>query len=251
MSKLTDLLSRHPKQHVHSSYLNLVKGSVGIMINPENTDTVFDIEDGLRKSESTRELLRFTAQDSGVMSMIQERYLRPVPDTQKLRMLPVGTLGKAYVEHLDTHGFDPNYYRKIDVQDDTDYIMMRIRQTHDIWHVVTGFDTHPLGEIAIKGVELSQTHRPMAAAICAGGIFRYMLKQPEEFGACIESIAAGYHLGLRAKSLLAMKWEEMWDRQLDELRSSLDLVPLGPHGGALTVDFSPVVLQETERSTIN
>jgi len=60
-------------------------------------------------------------------------------------------------------GFDPDYYRKIDVQNDIDYVMMRIRQTHDIWHVVTGFDTHPLGEIAIKAVELSQTHRPMAA----------------------------------------------------------------------------------------
>ncbi|MEL6911587.1 MAG: Coq4 family protein [Cyanobacteria bacterium J06598_4] len=246
MGKLADLLSRHPQQHVHSSYLTLMKGSIGIMINPENTETVFDIEDGLRQSKSTNELLRFTAQDPGVRQMIQERYLKPVPDTSKLKKLPGRTLGRAYVEHLDTHGYDPNYYRKIDVQDDIDYIMMRIRQTHDIWHVVTGFDTHPLGEIAIKGVELSQTHRPMAAAICAGGVFRYMLKQPEEFGHCIESIAAGYHLGLRAQSLLAVKWEEMWERQLDELRASLDVVPLGVHGGALNVSFAPVSLCEKQ-----
>ena len=87
----------------------------------------------------------------------------------------------------------------------------------------------------------------MAAAICAGDIFRYMLKQPEEFGACIESIAAGYHLGLQARSLLAVKWEEMWERELDELRSSLDVVPLGSHGGALNVDFSPAVLKPLEQ----
>lgn len=246
MSKLTDLLSRHTNQHTHSSYLTFVKGTVGMLIDPENTASVFDIEDGLRQSESTGELLGFTAKDTEVMSMIKERYLRPVPDTQKLRMLPQGTLGRAYVEHLDTHGFDPDYYRKIDVRDDTDYIIMRIRQTHDIWHVVTGFDTHPLGEIAVKGVELSQTHRPMAAAICAGGIFRYMLKQPEEFGSCLESIAAGYHLGLRARPLLAVKWEELWDRPLEELRQSLDVVPLGCHGGALNVDFSPAILREAD-----
>ena len=251
MSKLENLLSKHPKQHVHSSYLTLIKGSFGILINPDNTETVFDIEDGLRRSESTSELLRFTTQDPGVRRMMQERYLKPVPNTDELRTLPEGTLGRAYVKHLDTHGYDPNYYRKIDVKDDTDYVMMRIRQTHDIWHVVTGFDTHPLGEIAIKGVELSQTHRPMAAVICAGGIFRYMLKQPEEFGNCIESIAAGYHLGLEAQSLLAVKWEEMWDRPLAELRESLNVVPLGPHGGALNFKFAPAVLQEVEKLAID
>ena len=117
--------------------------------------------------------------------------------------------------------------------------MMRIRQTHDIWHVVTGFDTHPLGEIAIKAVELAQTHRPMAAAICAGGVYRYMLKQPEEFSDCLESIVAGYHMGLQSHALLAMRWEELWDRKLEDLRERLGVVEIGPRGGQLTVDFSP------------
>jgi len=104
---------------------------------------------------------------------------------------------------------------------------------------VTGFDTHPLGEIAIKAVELAQTHRPMAAAICAGGVFRYMVKQPEEFADCLESIVAGYHMGLQAKPLLAMKWEELWDRKVEDLRERLGVEVMGPRGGQLSVDFSP------------
>lgn len=209
------------------------------MLNPEGTQSVFDIEDGLRRSESTDELLRFTAKDSQVQHLIKDRYLQPVPDTEALGKLPSDTLGYRYVQHLESHGFDPNYYRKIEVENDIDYVMMRIRQTHDIWHVITGFDTHPLGEIAIKAVELAQTHRPMAAAICAGGIFRYMLKQPQQFGDCIESIAAGYQMGLYAKPLLAMKWEELWDRKLEDLRESLGVNVVGPHGGQLSVDLSP------------
>ena len=244
MTKLANLLTRHSNQHTHPSYLTFVKGTLGMLVNPDGTESVFDIEDGLRESESTRELLKFTTKDSEVKKIIAERYLRPVPNTKELKKLPLGTLGRAYVEHLDTHGFDPDYYRKIDVQDDTDYIMMRIRQTHDIWHVVTGFDTHPLGEIAIKGVELAQTHRPMASSYLCRRIFRYMLRLPEEFGSCIESIAAGYHLGLRSQSLLAVKWEEMWDRELEEIRQTLDVVPLGCHGGALNVEFAPAVLKE-------
>ena len=210
-----------------------------MMLHPEGTQSVFDMEEGLLKSKSTEELLRFTSKDPAVRVMIDERYLQPIPDTEALSKLPKDTLGYRYFYHLDSQGFDPDYYRKIDVQDDIDYVMMRIRQTHDIWHVITGFDTHPLGEIAIKAVELAQTHRPMAAAICAGGVFRYMLKQPEQFGDCLDSIVAGYHMGLQAKSLLAMKWEELWDRKLDDLRERLGVVEIGPHGGKLDVDFSP------------
>jgi ubiquinone biosynthesis protein Coq4 len=229
----------HRNQHKHPSYLTFVKGSLGMMLNPEGTQSVFDMEDGLMKSASTNELLRFTAKDPGVLAMINERYLQPVPDTEALGKLPKNTLGYTYFNHLDSMGYDPDYYRKIDVENDIDYVMMRIRQTHDIWHVITGFDTHPLGEIAVKAVELAQTHRPMAAAICAGGVFRYMLKEPEQFADCLESIVAGYHMGLESRALLSMKWEELWDRDLEELRRELGVEVLGPRGGQLSVDFAP------------
>ena len=210
-----------------------------MMLSPEGTQSVFDLEDGLMKSKSTDELLRFTSKDPTVRALIDERYLQGLPDTEALSKLPKDTLGYRYFYHLDSMGFDPDYYRKIDVQNDIDYVMMRIRQTHDIWHVITGFDTHPLGEIAIKAVELAQTHRPMAAAICAGGVFRYMVKQPEEFADCLESIVAGYHMGLHSRPLLAMKWEELWDRKVEDLRERLGVQVMGPHGGQLNVDFSP------------
>ena len=210
-----------------------------MMLNPEGTQSVFDLEDGLMKSKSTDELLRFTSKDPTVRSLIDERYLQPIPDTKALSRLPKDTLGYRYFNHLDSMGFDPDYYRKIEVENDVDYVMMRIRQTHDIWHVITGFDTHPLGEIAIKAVELAQTHRPMAAAICAGGVYRYMLKQPDEFADCLESIVAGYHMGLQSRPLLAMKWEELWDCKVDDLRERLGVEVIGPRGGQLSVDFSP------------
>ena len=232
-------LNLHKNHHTHSSYLTFLKGSLGMMLNPEGTQSVFDMEDGLMKSKSTKELLRFTIKDPAVRELIRERYLQPVPDTEALSKLPKDTLGYRYFYHLDSQGFDPDYYRKIEVQNDIDYVMMRIRQTHDVWHVVTGFDTHPLGEIAIKAVELAQTHRPMAAAICAGGVFRYMLKQPDEFGDCLDSIVAGYQMGLQSKSLLSMKWEDLWDRKIDDLRERLGVTPMGPHGGKLNVHFAP------------
>lgn len=231
---LKGFLDRHTNQHKHMAYLTFAKGGLGLMLDPFHTASVFDIEDGLRHGKAQEESFSFTAQHPAVQEMIKERYLmHQVPDTEALKRLPVGTLGQRYVNHLESMGFDPDYYRKIDVKSDIDYVLMRIRQTHDIWHVVTSFDTHPLGEICVKAVELAQTHRPMAGAICAGGMFRYLFKEPQMFNAYLESVAAGYRLGIKAKPLLAMKWEEMWERPLDDIRAELNVRPLGPHGGEL------------------
>ncbi|MEO0512646.1 MAG: Coq4 family protein [Planctomycetota bacterium] len=235
MSLLSTLLTRHKKHHTHATYLTALRGAMGMIRNPENTQSVFDIEDGLRDSESTREALRYTARDPAVQEMIRERFLRPVPDTDRLKQLDKGTLGREYVDHLDAMGFDPDYYRKIDVNDDVDYILMRLRQTHDIWHVVTGFSTSPLGEICVKAVELAQTHRPMAAVICAGGTFRYLLHDPKHFGDCVNSISIGYQLGLKARPLLSKKWEDEWERPLDDIRDELDVTPIAPDGAGIQV----------------
>ena len=230
MSVFERFVEKHRKHHTHPNYLATLRGAMGMLRDPEHTESVFDIEDGLRHIQATREAFDFTAQDPRVREMIEERYLQPVPATARLRQLDPGTLGRTYVDHLDSMGFDPDYYRKIDVKDDIDYILMRIRQTHDIWHVVTGLDTTQLGEISVKAVELAQTHRPMSAVICAGGVFRYLMKEPEQFGDCLKTISMGYQIGLKAKPLLAMKWEEQWERPVDEIRADLDVEPLAPNG---------------------
>lgn len=235
MSLFDALVRKHRQHHTHATYVTALKGALGMIRDPEHTESVFDIEDGLRHTEATREALRYTARHPAVEQMIAERFLRPVPDTERLKQLDRGTLGREYVEHLDSMGFDPDYYRKIDVKDDVDYILMRLRQTHDIWHVVTGFSTSALGEICVKAVELAQTHRPMAAVICAGGTFRYLLHDPKEFGACVNSISIGYQLGLKAKPLLSKKWEDEWERPLADIRAELDVHPIAPDGSGIEV----------------
>ena len=105
--------------------------------------------------------------------------------------------------------------------------MMRLRQTHDIWHVVTGFDTDPASELGIKAVELAQTRRPMAAVVASGGILRFLYKEPEHLGEALSAVSEGYEMGIKAKPLLAQKWEDHWERPLAEWRNLLNLTPAG------------------------
>jgi ubiquinone biosynthesis protein Coq4 len=159
----------------------------------------------------------------GVPELMAERYLAPPLDVDALARMPAGSLGHALAGHFLDHGFDPDYYRKVEVVSDLDWVLMRMRQSHDIWHVVTGIGTDRVGEIALKAFELAQTWRPMAAVITCGGLLRYLLKDPEQMGTVLAGIGHGYQLGYRAQPLLAQRWECHWERPLAAWRQALGL----------------------------
>ena len=211
------------KGHIH--YLQTLKGAVMMLRDPYHTESVFDIEDGLRDIDAYEEALAFTRKDPGVARLMEERYLAPAADIEALSNCPAGSLGKAYADHITENGFDADYFRKIDVQSDLDWMLMRIRQTHDLWHVVTGLGVGPFGELGLKAFELAQTRRPMAAVITTGGVMRYVMKNPDELGDVLNYIAYGYRLGTEAKPFLAQTWETGWDEPLAAWRERLGVKP--------------------------
>lgn len=221
---------RRPRHQI--DYLRTLSGVVGMIRNPEATDSVFDIEDGLRRSGAMDSFLERVSGLPGVAELMQERYLAPPHDLEALARLPEGSLGRALWRHFTDHGFDPDYYRKVEVLSDLDWVLMRLRQSHDIWHVVTGIGTDRVGEIALKAFELAQTWRPMAAVITCGGLLRYLLKDPERMGDVLAGIGHGYQLGYRAAPLLAQRWECHFERPLVDWRRAVGLPeqPLTPAG---------------------
>lgn len=220
---LLDLLRhrRHDRDQIH--YLQTLRGVVGMFRNPEGTDAVFDIEDGLSDTRAAQGVVTRVARDPAVTALMHTRHLAGPVDLDALAKLPEASLGYAFARHILDHGFDPDYYRKIPVRTDLDWVLMRMRQTHDIWHVVTGIDSSRLGEIAIKAFELAQTWRPLAAVITCGGMLRYLMKDPDQLGDAMTHISHGYQLGRRAAPFLAQTWEQGWARPLAEWRAAVGL----------------------------
>lgn len=202
-------------------WMQTMRGVIGMLRDPEHTESVFDIEDGLRGIEAYRRSLDFVRTLPGVADLVAARYLAPPPDLRRLAELPPGSLGRAFARHILDHDFDPDYFRKIEIRDDLDYVLLRIRQTHDIWHVVTGFDTSRAGEIALKAFELAQLRRPMSAVIAAGGVLRALIAQPEQTDVVLRAVARGHRLGLGCAPFLAQRWEQAWDRPLAAWRAEL------------------------------
>ncbi|CCI05094.1 hypothetical protein MICAC_6650001 [Microcystis aeruginosa PCC 9443] len=66
------------------------------------------------------------ASDQATAQIIAQRYLAASPCLETLLKLPEDSLGYHYATHLISLNFDPNFYRSIQVNSDTDYLLLRL-----------------------------------------------------------------------------------------------------------------------------
>lgn len=203
-----------------------LKGTLSLFANPTNTLSVYDIEDGLRHQKATTLSIQFLLDQPGIQEIVTERYLAPTPDIEALLQCPVGSLGHTYATYITSHGFDANFFRTLSVEDDTSYLFLRRRQTHDLWHIVAGFDINEESEIGLKAFELAQTRSMMSALLIAGGLIRTLFKYPERLDYLLDRIAVGYRIGAKAHPFLAQKWELEWSKPLSQWQRGLNVTPM-------------------------
>lgn len=220
MKRLDDI------RKINLDFLVTLKGVVALMSDPEQTNSVFDVEDGLHHTKAAQQAVEFAKSKPGVAELFAERYFAEPPDIEALLQLPPDSLGHTYATYIQQYGFDPNFYRKVKIEDDVTYMFARMRQTHDIWHVVAGFGVDVNAELGLKAFEIAQVHRPLAAILVCGGLLRTLFRSPEHLDGLLDQIAIGYRMGSKAKPFLAQKWEDHWEKPLTEWRSELDVHPM-------------------------
>lgn len=142
-------------------------------------------------------------------------------DFARLRSLPPETLGGAYARYLDDNGLDPDLFQAPPgLPPAIQAIAQRVRQTHDIWHVLTGYAPDVPGELALQGFTFAQLGMPSSLLIATVGT---IVKAPR----AAASVLDGYRRGAAARFLPPIRFEKMWERSVDELRAELGVVPLG------------------------
>jgi ubiquinone biosynthesis protein Coq4 len=109
------------------------------------------------------------------------------------------------------------------IYSDSSYVEARISQTHDIWHVVTGFGISEVEEIGLQAFHLPQFPYPLAVALLSSSLMSTLLFKPQELPSLVSVIQHGWQMGKKAKSFFAQKWEESWDKPLSQWRTELNL----------------------------
>ncbi len=148
-------------------------------------------------------------------------------DYGQLRQLPSGTLGAAYVRHLDDNGLSADYQAAATryVQDDAvAYWMRRFRQTHDVWHALTGLGTSGHEEVVLHAFSWGQLRLPVSGMVVFFGTLKHIVGE-RRWRVLRHGLAKAYRSGRDASPLLSVHWERCWEHSLEEVRQRYSVEP--------------------------
>lgn len=192
---------------------------------------------------------------------LDERYFSNY-SAEAIKDCKPGTLGAIVYDFMMTSGMDIGFqYQGEPVQDDLHYYQLRSSQSHDIEHLVTGFEPNPYGENALiffKAYTEGKYFSPEVAAIngrqiltaTGANIIKDCLHYPAIIPHLFEGMAHGINMAKRAKKLfLYAKWEEYWDVAMVDVREEFGLYDAPEHGAwdwteALRLDYEPAYMRK-------
>jgi len=214
---------------LHQGYLFL-KGIYNFVLRPTSRQTFMALSEAVVRFRANRDAVRFMLDDPRVAELCRERYIGNSYDPNVLIHYPAGSLGHELAAAMLRRGFDPEFYRDYygdgapRFENDEQYLRFRVRQTHDIVHIITGFDMDEFpGELGMQAFHAAQTRRPFSVALVGFGLIRIVLK-PGELPQTLQQVAKGFAMGYAVRSLVGERFEENWAKPVAEWRRELGLV---------------------------
>ena len=195
-----------------------------LLKDPDDTAQVFRIIDALSGNTGERLFLRFRRDPSGARILAERRDLLAVlSDRGMLEALPAGTLGRTYADFVSREQLTADGL--VDASEaersrrnygwERRLLQDRLRDSHDLMHVVTNYGRDLVGEAALLAFSFAQTLNPGVGFIVAVAWFK------AGRGKVRGLIVDGFRRGRRAAWLPAFDWEGALSRPLDDVRREL------------------------------
>ena len=207
--------------------------------DPERTDEVFVITSSLSGDSIQRGHTRFAATPLGRNVLDTRRALLDrLTDRAALARLPEGSLGRAYLHFVETNNIaadglveaseagENDASRKNaygELNEEQIHYACRLRDMHDLWHVVTGYSTQPFGEVCVVTFSYPQTGNLGLGVIGLIGALKVARGYP--LRAVLSAAWQAYRNGRRAAWLPAADWEALLAQPLAAVRAQLKLTP--------------------------
>ena len=205
-----------------------LRAARALFANPEDLPQVFTMIEALSGNTIERIERRFARGIAGRRLLLtRPDIVSLLEDREALRRLPEGSLGRTYLAFLESEGISAKGIRDADAMGKSGqrelsptqiFVSDRMRDTHDLWHAVTGYRGDVLGEVALLAFILAQTWNFGIATVLAVGLLK-TLNAPETRKLVID----GFRRGQRAAWLPAAEWEELLAQPIGEVRAWLNI----------------------------
>jgi ubiquinone biosynthesis protein COQ4 len=200
-----------------------------LMSDKDATGQVFEIMRALNGTSTREGYARLlTTEQGGRLAFEHVDVVERLSDREWLDSFEPGTLGAVYRDFTRAGGISPEGLVAVsnDVMTETPHPVAwfgrRIRDTHDLWHVLTGYNLDRLGEASLVAFSYAQTRALGWAAIALGVVIQSLRRG--QFGH-IRSIWQGYRSGQRARWLPGEDLIALMHQPLDAVRERLGITP--------------------------
>jgi ubiquinone biosynthesis protein COQ4 len=213
-----------------SAYRNLLKrlavDLAALCSNPNDLDHAFDLLNATYSTDVAQAARDRLKADPAIQALVKDQYWGHWPKAKELADLPAGSLGHVYGVFLTSQGLSelPAPVLSKEMASDDAYLQLRIRSTHDLWHVIAGLPITMAGEAAANGLTTEQLRWPGSALLIAADLVHRVSDADEVTAVDVGvAIAYGLNLGATAQPLLAQRWEEGWETPLQTWRDALGI----------------------------
>ncbi len=179
-----------------------------------------------------RYLANFRATDGAAEFLAERHFAEPI-GLDDLAAMPAGSMGRGYHDFLVTNGLEKNLATnygmlhdgvaargRLDrMPDDMKYAILRGFQIHDLLHVITGYTSSPLDELALQAFCLAQLQFPYFGMWMATTTSNMTFLRPDAIVPVMDAISQGWRYGRSTPNLQFAKWETSFAAPLTDVRS--------------------------------
>ena len=204
-----------------------------LLSDGDDTEQVFVIMRALNAGNGKRNFARLVRTvEGGAMAFAQEELADRLSDPAYIAGFAPGTVGAAYREFLRETGYTAMGLAEVSNLDKAEVPMRhpyawfgrRIRDTHDIWHVLTGYKAdETLGEACLVAFSYAQVGGLGWAFIAGGAALKSLVVTKSTLFA--RAVWEGYARGRRAQWLAGEDYHALLNEPIAAARARLGLRP--------------------------
>ncbi len=201
-----------------------------LLADPEQTEEAFNVVRAIDAGGLDRLYRRFSSTEEG-RRLLRDKpsLLAALSDTASLAAMPEGSLGRAYLAFCAREGITPGGLVEASAPTDADiidedhrFIAERMRDSHDLFHLVTGCRTDLAGELGVLAFTTAQTGSLGTGFLVAAG-YLHSFSLRDMGGAGRRMAREMFARGLRAEWFPTADWERLLASPIDDVRIELGL----------------------------
>jgi ubiquinone biosynthesis protein COQ4 len=216
----------YPMKKIYK-YIKLMYVSILFVKDPKKLEEVLAIAGSIHDKKEMNAIIGHLETLPKPAAALKSRPSLGKINVLELAELPVGSLGYEYAEYLKRNGFAPDDIRVRSENEMAgtleEYVINYFYNTHDLFHVVTGFETDVAGELGLQAFYCAKGPGNFTVFVMGLLLLNTFLFAQEEKDARLEAIANGWRLGRKSVNFFGIDWASMWARPLTQIRQELEL----------------------------